>query len=44
MKKSHEMGVQAIQLIPEEPVVKALKLAQDEGMKFDIMAQLEKII
>ncbi|MDO9043881.1 MAG: hypothetical protein Q7U35_01080 [Methanobacteriaceae archaeon] len=42
MKKSHEMGVQAIQLIPEEPVVKALELAQDEGIKFDIWGTVRK--
>ncbi len=42
MKKSHEIGVQAIQLIPEEPVIKALKLAQDEGIKFDIWGTVRK--
>lgn len=42
MKKSHEMGVQAIQLIPEEPVIQALKLAQDEGIKFDIWGTVRK--
>lgn len=42
MKKSHELGVQAIQLIPEEPVIKALELAQDEGIKFDIWGTVRK--
>lgn len=42
MKKSHEMGVRAIQLIPEETVVKALKLARDEGIEFDIWGTVRK--
>jgi len=42
MKKSHEMGVKALQLIPEEPVVKALNLAQDEGIEFDIWGTVRK--
>ncbi len=42
MKKSHEMGVKALQLIPEEPVVKALNLAHDEGIEFDIWGTVRK--
>ena len=42
MKKSHEMGVKAIQLIPEENVVKALVLAQDEGIEFDLWGTVRK--
>lgn len=42
MKKSHEMGVQAIQVVPEEPVIKALKLAHDEGIEFDILGTVRK--
>jgi len=42
MKKSHEMGVRAIQIIPEENVIKALILAQDEGIEFDIWGTVRK--
>jgi hypothetical protein len=42
MKKSHEMGVRAIQIIPEENVINALKLAQNEGIEFDIWGTVRK--
>lgn len=42
MKKSYEMGVRAIQVIPEELVIKALKLASDEGVNFDIWGTVRK--
>jgi hypothetical protein len=42
IKKSYDTGVRAIQLIPEEPVVKALNLALDEGLKLDIGGTVRK--
>ena len=42
IRKSYDMGVRAIQLIPEEPVVKALEMAQDEGLKLDIWGTIRK--
>lgn len=42
IRKSYDMGVRAIQLIPEEPVVKALEMAQDEGLELDIWGTVRK--
>jgi hypothetical protein len=37
IRKSHQMGVQGIQLIPYPPVVEALIMAQDEGYNLSIL-------
>lgn len=42
MKKSYEMGVRAIQIIPEEPVINALQMAESEEITFDIWGTVRK--
>ncbi|HML06152.1 MAG TPA: hypothetical protein VK426_10295 [Methanobacterium sp.] len=37
IKKSYELGITGIQLVPYEPVVKALKWAMDEGCEMNII-------
>lgn len=37
LKKSQELGITGIQLMPYEPVLKALNLAADEGYNFNII-------
>ncbi|MEG3224208.1 MAG: hypothetical protein BME94_01460 [Methanobacteriales archaeon Met13] len=37
MRTSYDMGVQAIQLLPYPPVVEALKMAREEGLKLEVL-------
>ncbi|MEL7671918.1 hypothetical protein [Methanobacterium sp.] len=42
LKKSYELGITGIQLIPYEPVVKALNWAADEGYDFNIVGTVRQ--
>ena len=42
LKKSHELGITGIQLVPYEPVVKALNWAMDEGYNFNIIGTVRQ--
>lgn len=42
IRKSYQMGVKALQLIPEEPVVKAINMALEEGLDIDIWGTVRK--
>ena len=42
LKKSHELGITGIQLIPYEPVIKALNWAADEGYDFNIVGTVRQ--
>ena len=42
LKKSHELGITGIQLVPYEPVVKAIKWAVDEGYDFNIVGTVRQ--
>jgi hypothetical protein len=42
LKKSHELGITGIQLVPYEPVVKALNWAADEGYDFNIVGTVRQ--
>lgn len=42
LKKSHELGITGIQLVPYEPVVKALNWAMDEGYNFNIVGTVRQ--
>ena len=42
LKKSHELGITGIQLVPYEPVVKALNWAMDEGYTFNIVGTVRQ--
>ena len=40
IKKSHEMGIRGIQLLPYEPVIHALKLAGNDGFFMDVVGTI----
>ncbi|MTK64207.1 MAG: hypothetical protein F8N15_06760 [Methanobacterium sp.] len=40
IQKSHDMGVNGIQIMPEPPVIEAMKLAGDIGINMDIVGTL----
>jgi len=40
IEKSFEMGVKGIHVMPEPPVIKAIKLAEDVGIKMDVVGTL----
>jgi len=40
IEKSFEMGVKGIHVMPEPPVIEAIKLAQDIGIKMDIVGTI----
>lgn len=42
IKKSHSLGVKAIQVIPEEPVITALNEVLNEGIELDIWGTVRK--
>ena len=42
IKKSYELGITGIQLVPYEPVVKALNWALDEGCEFNIVGTVRQ--
>jgi hypothetical protein len=42
LKKSHELGITGIQLVPYEPVIKALNWAMDEGYNFNIVGTVRQ--
>ena len=42
LKKSHDLGITGIQLVPYEPVVKALNWAADEGYDFNIVGTVRQ--
>ena len=42
IKKSYDRGIRAIQVIPEDQVIGALKMALDEGIELDIWGTIRK--
>lgn len=42
IKKSYELGITGIQLVPYEPVVKALNWAIEEGIKLDVVGTVRQ--
>ncbi|MCK9150330.1 hypothetical protein [Methanobacterium alcaliphilum] len=42
IKKSHDLGIKAIQVIPEKPIIKALKEVLNDGMELDIWGTIRK--
>lgn len=40
IKKSYDLGIKGIQLLPYDPVIKALKLAQDDGCHMEIVGTI----